>query len=257
MKKNQSGQLKRKRQRVLLTISALAGFCIIGLEAACLAFMPEQGEDNAKESDEQVMAQVQVQQTLETREQQNSQGTQEQQDTGSAAESQTAERKTYARYVFVGDSRYVGMSEFAGSEDTFICKDGVGYEFLEVQMENIRQACSLKDTALIIGLGVNDVKSSSSSYISKLNRMAQEMDCSIYYMLVNPVDEAAEASYGYTVTNSRIDEFNRQMKAGLDSSIGILDTNAYLKQTGFKTADGLHYDRNTYGMIYRYIKQNL
>ena len=47
------------------------------------------------------------------------------------------------------------------------------------------------------------------------------------------------------------------MQEGFDSSVRIIDTNSYLKSTGFNTVDGLHYDDSTYKKIYDYIKSNV
>lgn len=163
---------------------------------------------------------------------------------------------TYEKYVFVGDSRYVGMSYMAQEQDVFICRNNMGYDYLIEQMDNIRRACD-ENTALIIGLGVNDINYSSDNYIAKINEMARQMECTIYYMLVNPVDEEKETLYGYNVKNDKIDAFNQKMINGLDSSVGIIDTSSYLKGTGFLTVDGLHYATETYRAIYDYIKLNL
>lgn len=163
---------------------------------------------------------------------------------------------TYEKYVFVGDSRYVGMSFMAQEQDVFICKNNMGYDYLIEQMDNIRRACD-ENTALIIGLGVNDINYSSDNYIKKINEMARQMNCRIYYMLVNPVDEEKETLYGYSVKNEKIDLFNQKMINGLDSSVGIIDTNSYLKSTGYLTVDGLHYATETYRAVYDYIKLNL
>lgn len=53
------------------------------------------------------------------------------------------------KYVFVGDSRYVGMSAYKEDTDTFIAKNNMGYSYLEEQMSLIKQSCD-KNTALII-----------------------------------------------------------------------------------------------------------
>lgn len=158
------------------------------------------------------------------------------------------------KYVFVGDSRYVGMSAYEEDEDTFIAKNNMGYAYLEEQMELIKESCD-KNTALIIGLGVNDLKYSRQKYIDTINEMAQDMDCHIFYMLVNPVDEKKEEQHGYSVENDVIDDFNSVMEEELSSDVGIIDTNSYLKEEGFETVDGLHYDRSTYKLIYDYIKE--
>lgn len=166
------------------------------------------------------------------------------------------ETKKYSRYVFVGDSRYVGMSGFAEQEDVFICQVNMGYNFLVDKMKEIKKNCD-SDTALIIGLGVNDLKYSSDNYISKINEMAETLDCTIYYMLVNPVDENAEKSSGYTVKNEDIDTFNKKLVNGFNKKVKIVDTNSYLKEVGFDTVDGLHYTTETYQNIYNFIKDNL
>ncbi len=166
--------------------------------------------------------------------------------------------KEYSKYVFVGDSRYVGMSKVAdpSSNDTFICMNGMGHNYLVEQMNNIILACN-SNTALIIGLGVNDLNYNASAYIQTINNMASTLNCDIYYMLVNPVDELKEQGTGYTVTNQRIEAFNEKLKNGLVSSIKIIDTNSYLIKNGFVTVDGLHYNPETYKKIYDYIKKEL
>lgn len=162
----------------------------------------------------------------------------------------------YATYVFVGDSRYRGMEFMAGEEDIFICENGRGYDFLMEQMSNIKSACD-GNTALIIGLGVNDNTYNVDKYLDTLAEMADTMDCQIYYMLVNPVDEEKEEYNGYNVQNVNVDMFNERMKNELDERVGIIDTNTYLKEGGFETMDGLHYTEDTYRKIYYYIKSEI
>ena len=142
------------------------------------------------------------------------------------------------KYVFVGDSRYVGMSAYKEDTDTFIAKNNMGYSYLEEQMSLIKQSCD-KNTALIIGLGVNDLKYSREKYITTINSMADKK----------------EVSYGYSVENNTINEFNKAMKAELTSGVHIIDTNSYLQSQGYVTVDGLHYDNDTYKLIYDYIKE--
>lgn len=162
----------------------------------------------------------------------------------------------YSKYVFVGDSRYRGMMFLADEQDVFICENGRGYDFLLEQMSNIKWECD-EDTALIIGLGVNDSHYNVDKYLDTLSEMADTMECQIYYMLVNPVDEEKEEYNGYHVLNENIDIFNERMKDELDERIGIIDTNSYLWDYGFDTMDGLHYTNDTYKDIYCYIKYKI
>lgn len=172
------------------------------------------------------------------------------------SEESAEEPADYEKYVFVGDSRYVGMSVMAQESDVFISEKNMGYGYLVDQMDTIKRICDEK-SALIIGLGVNDINYSSDNYVAKLNEMASQMDCQIYYMLVNPVDETKEALYGYSVRNDKIDAFNEKMIRELDPRIRIIDTNSYLKSVGYLTVDGLHYATETYRTIYDYIKASL
>lgn len=162
----------------------------------------------------------------------------------------------YATYVFVGDSRYRGMQFLAEEEDVFICENGRGYDFLIEQMSYIVSECD-GNTALIIGLGVNDNTYNVDKYLNTLSEMADTMDCQIYYMLVNPVDEEKEAYNGYHVKNENIEIFNERMRNELDERIGVIDTNTYLKESGFETMDGLHYTNDTYEKIYNFIKSEI
>ena len=70
--------------------------------------------------------------------------------------------------MFVGDSRYKGMEKAnATDEDVFICEVGEGYDYLINQMNNIKYEID-DDTALIIGLGVNDLVN-IDKYVDKIN----------------------------------------------------------------------------------------
>ena len=163
----------------------------------------------------------------------------------------------YSQFIFVGDSRYEGMKFLAEEDDVFVCERGVGYDFLNSNYYTITSLAD-ENTAVIIGLGVNDnLKTAWEDYIALVSRLEENTDCQIYYMLVNPVDEALEYYSGYSVTNEDIDFFNGKLIEGFDSSIGIIDTNSYLKSVGFETKDGIHYTDETYRMIYEYIKGSI
>lgn len=159
------------------------------------------------------------------------------------------------RYIFVGDSRYVGMRKFAQNNDIFIAENAKGYDFLMSNLETIRQYAD-NNSVLIIGLGVNDYGVNYKNYIRIINELADTMECHVYYMLINPVEEEKEIPYGYTVYNEMIDKYNMLMRAGFSDKVKIIDSNSYLKENGFSTVDGLHYDDNTYNKIYNYLKSN-
>lgn len=169
---------------------------------------------------------------------------------------QNIKKYAFERYVFVGDSRYRGMEYLAEENDIFICENGRGYDFLLEKLAEIKSVCD-ENTALIIGLGVNDNGYNIEKYVETLTDLADTMDCHIFYMLVNPVDEAVGASHGYSVSNEKINTFNHTLMEQLDDRIGIIDTNTYLYNEGFSTQDGLHYTNETYEKIYQFIKAEI
>lgn len=149
-------------------------------------------------------------------------------------------------YVFLGDSRFVGMSNCKQSNDIFICKVGEGYNYFCKNINNISE-----NDIVIIGFGVNDL-GNIDKYIELANSLTNE----VYYLTINPVDEQKERENGYSITNQQIDEFNNKLKENA-INYKVIDTNSYLKQNGYSTVDGLHYDNVTYTKIYEYIKKNL
>lgn len=102
-------------------------------------------------------------------------------------------------------------------------------------------------------MGVNDLYH-PTSYINYINEKAstwKNNGASIYFVSVNPTDGSRSN------LNSDIQTFNNKLKKGLSQNVTYIDTNSYLTSSGFTTADGLHYNKNTYIKIYNYIKKKL
>ncbi len=250
LKKNKKQPLKKKLKKIWL----LSLICIMALELVALVHLddlktlfladvsaeePNEGEIPANSSSKGDVVSIEsvtknpVEQTK--------------------AETSTVP-KNINKFIFVGDSRYVGMSMYAEDEDVFIAKNGMAYSYLKEQIPTIKKRAT-RTSAVIIGLGVNDAKyCDPQDYIDTVNKLAEDLPCTVCYMLVNPVDEEKERAHGYSVTNRHINTFNNALKKGLSDDVIIIDTNSYLKEEGFKTEDGLHYDNNTYKLIYDYIK---
>ena len=170
--------------------------------------------------------------------------------------------RTFNKYVFVGDSRMVGMkleaerTGLATPNRIFICEGGEGYNYLNANLATIHGLCD-SQTVLVIALGINDM-GNVDKYISIYNAMAN-WDCKIYYTLVNPVNEAKElADRGNcNFTNEKINQFNVRVMQNLDTRIGIIDTYSYVSglivDYNATNRDCIHYTAKTYLQIFQYI----
>lgn len=153
--------------------------------------------------------------------------------------------------TFTGDSRFVGMQNSVDYNDNiFFSKIGMGYNYFLTQEENIKSSDS---DILIVGFGVNDLYN-VNLYIDYLNSHLLKKE--VIFLTVNPVDENLEQKNGFTIKNSDIDKFNKIIKEKA-MNYKVLDTNAYLKEVGFDTIDGLHYTSETYNMIYDFVISNI
>ena len=170
--------------------------------------------------------------------------------------SSTNSNQTYNNVVLIGDSRFYGQSnyKFENSKTSYLAKSGEGLNYLK-SVENQMKQSDSENSAYVINMGVNDLYN-VDNYISYINSLATKYKGDIYYLSVNPVDEAMEKQYGYQVKNSDINKFNDKMRSGL-KNVTYLDSNAYLKSNGFATTDGVHYTKDTYNKIYNYISSNV
>lgn len=169
----------------------------------------------------------------------------------SQTSSQTANSSN--KLIFVGDSRTVGMKSAVNSNDVWSAKESIGLDWMKStgipQIENLIS----NGSSIIILMGVNDLYK-ADSYISYINGKAKDWTgkgAKVYFVSVLPTKSS------YDSLNSEIDSFNSKMKSNLSSSVKYIDTNSYLKSTGFDSTDGLHYDNATYQKIYNHIKSNL
>lgn len=161
------------------------------------------------------------------------------------------------RFLFVGDSRTVGMEEaMQDSADTdhcsYIGKVGEGYHWLVNEgMDQLRTALSEEpDATVVFNLGVNDLGEIDRYLAFYPQIFAEYPDASFYIMSVNPVGDACSGA-----SNEEIRDFNAKLKAAFPDQ--YLDCYDYLQQTGFSTVDELHYTNDTYRAIHDYTVNTL
>ena len=149
------------------------------------------------------------------------------------------ENLDFTDFVFVGDSRTVGMGQYLHL--TTIAEVGVGYSFLQSHYDEIM---NLSGKNIVFNLGVNDL-AHIDEYIEFFQRIPEDFcfDNHLYVVSVNPT------SGPYSSMNGDIDYFNVQLSDSLPSTIKWIDTCSFLRDAGFGSPDGLHYNQQTYETI--------
>lgn len=153
------------------------------------------------------------------------------------------------QYIFVGDSRTVGMSKsVSGSEAIFIAQVSTGYAWLKSTAGPTLKNYLVQypDAKVILAHGVNDL-GNINNYIAYYRQLIRDYPSARFYMLsVNPMEYASKWA-----SNDKIKKFNQSLKDAFGSR--YLDAYTYLEKKGYDTVDGLHYQPSTYQKIYDFV----
>lgn len=171
-------------------------------------------------------------------------------------------KKTAEAYIFVGDSRTVGMNTAVGKKDKvkFIAKIGEGYNWFEntaISAVN-KELKSVSGSAYIfINLGVNDL--AADSYISKYKSLATS-DWKKHKIVIVAVGPKVGNGCYNNVSNAQIENFNSKIKNGISSMSNISYCDAYdgFGKKNYKVSGSceIHYTSDTYIKLYNYIMDN-
>lgn len=167
-------------------------------------------------------------------------------------------------YIFVGDSRTVGMQNTVGNGHIYIGKVGEGYQWFSTQgIRSLKKALKTAPQAkVILNLGVNDL-GNLGNYISLYQDLiVQYPQARFYFLSVNPIETKLAKARGYNtsvVNNAAIQAFNAGMQSAFPGA--YLDCYNYLTgqnlirnvKTGAGTVDGIHYTSSVYWAIYNFV----
>lgn len=158
------------------------------------------------------------------------------------------------QYIFVGDSRTVGMHETVGDSGcVWIGQVSAGLSwFQDTAVGEIDESVT-QGSVIIINMGVNDL-GNAWGYIDLLKEKIpqwMEKGAEVYYMSVIPVE-----NHPY-ISNEDIANFNNILYNNLPSETGWIETNSYLLESGYSTQDGVHFDAETYQKIFNYTMEVL
>lgn len=158
-------------------------------------------------------------------------------------------------YIFLGDSRTVGMDSavsLSDMDDVFVVAEcGMGYDWMmktglpEVQ-DIMEDHPEYDEWRLVTNLGINDICGGAGKYLEAYEELSN--DVTVYAVSVNPCKGTYKDLNGYVAT------FNGELK---DSGFTYIDTWSVLNEEGFDTRDGLHYGKGTYELIFDIIADSI
>lgn len=152
-------------------------------------------------------------------------------------------------FLFVGDSRTIGMGEAVNDSCTYIGAEGEGYHWFSSEgIDSLDQELKANPERIVIfNFGVNDPEN-VNLYIDLYHSLMEQYPNATFYQLsVNPLID----SDGFNTTNEMISLFNATVQSSFPSN--YIDSCSYLTTTGFETVDGLHYTDATYKKIHDFV----
>ena len=155
------------------------------------------------------------------------------------------------RQIIVGDSRMAGMEQAVVNPDSmYIAKVGAGYDWLtETGGVMLKEYLDMRPAVkVVLALGINDM-GNLPYYITYYQTLINTYPRTTFYIMgVGPVDEAAEAEYGYRIKNASIESFNAELAAAFGTK--YLDIYLPLVENQFEAWDGVHYTEKTYKILH-------
>ncbi len=163
---------------------------------------------------------------------------------------------TDASYVFIGDSRTVGMAQYVNTnQHIWSAKVGAGLSWMKSEGVPAVENKIESGSNVVILMGVNDCGNTSNekkyaTYINEKAKTWAAKGANVYYVSVNPItrDSVANGS----ITNAKIEAWNTAIQADLSDDVTYIDTYNKLKGELVAT-DGLHYTKRGCQLIYNAI----
>lgn len=175
------------------------------------------------------------------------------------ANGRKTDRSFKGDYIFVGDSRTVGMKLAVSPKDTkYIAKESMGYSWLESTAGPELESClnAKQNVSVVLAFGINDLANIQNYIAYYKSLIAQYPKTRFYALSVGPVNEKIEAAHGYSVKNKAIAAFNKAMRSALGKS-RYINSYTYLKKKNFETVDGVHYTLSEYKGLYDFIMSKI
>lgn len=156
-------------------------------------------------------------------------------------------------YIWVGDSRTVGMGKAMDNADIYIGESGEGYYWLnETGLPLIIEAIAeYPELPVIFNFGVNDDENLPNYLVLYQALEEQYPDTQFYYLSVNPI----EPTLCTNISNEEISAFNQALKEEYPDT--YIDSFTFVMIGEIVTIDGVHYSEDDYRAIYDYTTAQL
>ena len=174
-----------------------------------------------------------------------------------ADEARTQETETESSdsplFIWVGDSRTVGMERAMKDGDCYIGASGEGYYWFSTEGLPLMKKAILQypDAPVILNLGVNDHEN-LDLYLALYRSLFEEYpDTGFYFLSVNPIDPERCSA----ITNEEITDFNEHMKTLFPDT--YIDSYTWMMANAVETIDGIHYSEEDYRALHDFTLSQL
>lgn len=155
--------------------------------------------------------------------------------------------------ILIGDSRTAQMYDAVTTKEaaSWIAECGKGYHWFSEIAVPIVDCMDLQGKTIEIELGANDLAAYGPEIVDNYIKFYQtkalewvKKGAKVRVISLKPI------AYHTKFSEGSIEEFNRRISESLPKELEYIDMNTFLKENGFQTIDGVHYDDTTYQKIY-------
>ena len=170
--------------------------------------------------------------------------------------------KNYNKTIFIGDSRTVHMCFYVTldeNEDCDIAKSAMGIDWFEdTALPALKEKLKNDEKVnVVITMGANDMlfdrlydDNRAERYAELFNQLAKDYPNTNFMIVsVTQVDDAVMIAQGKDLRDSDAVTFNDTVKSKINSDLGYCDVYSMIKGK-YYSEDGIHYDKDTYQLIY-------
>lgn len=160
--------------------------------------------------------------------------------------------------IFFGDSLTVGMNHSNNLVSQGYTVEAKVSRFIQGAIEVAKNHNNFKN--IIITIGTNNYSANDEIFKDEYLKLItiiknNNPNSNIYLNSIPPCNENNTINHGYNITNFDIDNKNQIIyELAIEQNCYFINSNEYLKETGYSSGDGVHLSPDTYVKLFEYIK---